>query len=150
MTGPPRDRVTQLLEALPDEQRAAVAAWVADPEGRPLERHLGLDRLAHRLAVRNHHLRRAYDRMDPALSRRGRRLVLAAEIRRFAAAAWPQLKDLTAPDPSWSALRRELWLAFKVGGAVPATERHIYEIIGREISYHTGQARPASNPRGRE
>lgn len=130
MTAPPDDRVTQLLRIeYPRWFRPALLKWLADPEGRPLEFHLSLDRVGHRLAVHNHHIAQAWDKTDEALSPWKRCLELHDEIERFRSAVWPRVWDLAKPDVRWSAQRTALRHAFRAGAAVPGTARMFSEIV---------------------
>lgn len=136
MTSPPNDRVSWLLRPdQPEWVRAGALAWLET--GDDLHQCLDLDRAGHVRAVRDYHLIRAWLALDgPAGWQRA--LLLTDEIRAFASRAWPRLQSQDKPDPAWSALRRELWLAFNAsrGCKFPQTPERIRDIVNSAGVYN--------------
>src|SRR5690606_37204598 len=132
----PFDRLAELATGRPS---AETVAWLAvraerylDGEADSLDRAFGVvGRADH--AVRDAHLVRAAELIDaPRPSTRAKVEALRPVLSHFAAAVWPRYRDLDVPPPQWSALRRELFFAFRAaGGGVPTGDRQLREIVGQ-------------------
>lgn len=109
--------------------------------GGSLDRHLGLKAPSGRLAKfddqlwsfkRAYHLADAMNCMalnqDVGAWEKAKRL--APEIERFNR-TWGITRHACEPDPSWSPVRRHLWLAASTGQDLPTTSQGIYKAIDR-------------------
>jgi len=90
--------------------------------GEPLQKCLELKRRNFLITSRNHHLMRALAQINPAFSIRRRIAVLQNEINMLFK-IWFECEGLTKPDPRWSRLKQEIFLALRCRVGIPDTRQ---------------------------
>jgi len=94
---------------------------------RPLDQCLCINRAEYLRTVRNYYLVKAFSHIDPTESRFRRCLIFAEALKIFQL-SWGSYKNLKDPDPSWPALKKTIFMAFKYGKP-PATARMLDQIV---------------------
>ncbi len=88
--------------------------------GKPLQKCLELKRRNFLITTRDYHLIRALAQINPVYSNRRKIAVLQDEINMFFK-IWPGCKDLDNPNPRWSRLWQEIFLALRCRVGIPDT-----------------------------
>lgn len=111
---------------------AGLRRWLAGAEGVTLEQALGLagERHPHNLAVRDHHLRRAYALVEGA-SARQRLLALGRRVEMFRCGRWGSHSLRSEPDPTWSRLDRAIFRALQAADVATSISQLRRCVIGR-------------------
>ncbi len=122
MTKPIDRHVQAILEGRP--LSSGGLEWLQDgflvhiKTGVALHKCLGLKRRSYMITIRNHHLMRALAQINPDYSNRRRIGILQDEINMLFK-IWLECEALTKPDPRWSCLRQEIFLALRCHVGIP-------------------------------